>query len=263
MNNKSVILLGIGCVLLLVIGYFMLREQVPEEVVSAPPSAVIEPVQRSPESTPVESSAEPEQAASKPKLIGPALSLAASHPLLIEIAQSLSPELVQWLVGDELLRKWVILIDQIADGQLSSKWLPIQYEMPAFAVDGTKDLATAAESNAARAEPLINAITDINPELLVAYYRLWQPLLDEAYAELGKPGKFDERVVQAIRQLQTVPAMPEDGRLAAKPVMYKYLNPAVEKAPALHKWMWRLGAENQARITNYLTQVKLELYKQS
>ena len=179
------------------------------------------------------------------------------------LAQSLSPNLVQWLVSEELLRKWVILIDQIADGQISNKFLPVQYDMTPFAVIGTPQLATVDPKNFDRATKLVKAFVAIEPEVLVAYYRLWQPLLDEAYAELGKKGTFDDRVVQAIRQLQSVPAMPDDSELAAKPVMYKFIDPTIEKAPALHKWMWRMGPKNQAEIKGYLTRVKLAMYKQS
>ena len=261
MNKRSGVLLIVGCVLLLAIAFLMLREPAPEAVVIEAPVEVATPVQRE---------AEPEPEAPAPinvekelDLIGPAISIAASHPMIIEIVQSLSPNLVQWLVSEELLRKWVILIDQIADGQISNKFLPVQYEMAAFAVLGTPQLATADANNFSRANNLVKAFVAIDPEVLVAYYRLWQPLLEEAYAELGKKGSFDERVVQAIRQMQSVPAMTGPGELSAKPVMYKYIGPAMEKAPSLHKWMWRMGPKNQADIKSYLTRVKLAMYKQS
>ncbi|MDN3639756.1 DUF3014 domain-containing protein [Simiduia curdlanivorans] len=261
MNKRSGVLLVIGCVLLLVIAFLMLREPAPEVVVVEAPVEVAAPVQREVEPEPEVSV--PVKAEQELDLIGPAMSIAVSHPMIIDIVQSLSPSLVQWLVSEELLRKWVILIDQIAEGQISNKFLPVQYEMPPFAVVGTPQLATGDPKNYDRANKLVKAFVAIEPEVLVAYYRLWQPLLDEAYAELGKKGTFDERVVQAIRQLQSVPAMPEAGELAAKPVMYKFIDPTMEKAPSLHKWMWRLGPKNQAEIKGYLTRVKLAMYKQS
>jgi hypothetical protein len=265
MSGRQSFLLVIGVILLVVIGYFLLRDAPRSEPEQSTQVVPVQPVPVARE-TAVPEAPEPEPAIpteKRPALIGPAASIALSQPLLIDILNNLSPDLVQWMVSEELLRKWVILIDQIADGSLTTKHLPLTYEMAPFAVEGNKDLARVAPANYARAKPLIKAVTRIKPETLVAYYRLWQPLLEEAYAELGKGGTFDDRVLQAIRQLQSVPPMPAQGDIQARPVMYKYIDPKLEKAPALHKWMWRLGPQNQSDIKTYLTQVKLALYRQS
>ena len=113
MNKRSGVLLIVGCVLLLAIAFLMLREPAPEAVVIEAPVEVATPVQR--EAEPEPEAPAPIKVEKELDLIGPAISIAASHPMIIEIVQSLSPNLVQWLVSEELLRKWVILIDQIAD----------------------------------------------------------------------------------------------------------------------------------------------------
>ncbi|UTA46326.1 DUF3014 domain-containing protein [Simiduia sp. 21SJ11W-1] len=266
MSRQQGVLLVVAVGLIAAIGYFLLRDQ-PEthETVAVPVQPA--PIERMPEPA-AQAQEAPDPAAQKqieqkPKLLPVAPSINESHEYIVAVVNSLSPSLTQWLVSEELLRKWVILIDQIADGSLSQKHLPVSYEMAPFAIEGNAKSAAIARENYARATPLVKAFTQIKPEVLVAYYRHWQPLLDKAYAELGKSGTFEERVMQAIRQMQSVPQAPQDAEIHASPVMYKYVDPAFEKAPALHKWMWRLGPENQSNIKSYLTQVKLALYRQA
>lgn len=266
MNRSQSILLVVGLVLLAGIGYILLSDEPkPSQVEAEPvaPSPIERELRPEPEAIPEPTTEDTEPVEPEPQLLPVAESIDGSHEYIVAVLNHLSPSLTQWMVSEELLRKWVILIDQIADGHLSNKHLPLAYEMAPFAVQGNEKSARIAPENYARAKPLVNAVTQIKPEVLVAYYRHWQPLLDKAYAELGKGGSFDDRVMQAIRQLQSVPAAPRDAELQVKPVMYKYVDPAFEKAPALHKWMWRLGPENQSTIKSYLTQVKLALYRQA
>lgn len=264
MNKKALVSIVVGLVLLAGVLFVLLQpEKETTQVVAAPELVMPEPVAREePEPAPVAEPAKPAPSPT-PTLITPPDTLADSDTVWLKVISSAAPALMQWAVDAEHIRKWVILVDQVADGDVSNKHLPLNYPMAPFAVTGTKDAAQASPENHGRADALINAIVAIKPETLVRYYRLWQPLLEDAYQELGKPGTFDDRVVQAIRQLQSVPPGPQDAQLAMKPVMYKYLDPKFEKAPALHKWMWRLGPDNQSRIKQYLTEVKLALYRQS
>ncbi|AFU97920.1 DUF3014 domain-containing protein [Simiduia agarivorans] len=264
MNKKALVSIGVGLVLLAGVLFVLLRPaKEATQAVPVPEAVAPEPVVReAPEPVPVQKPVEPAPVPS-PALIAPPDALADSDAVWQQVVAEVAPALVQWMVDAEHIRKWVILVDQIADGDVSNKHLPINYPMAPFAITGNKDAAVASAENYARANALINAVTKIKPETMVRYYRLWQPLFEDAYQELGKPGTFDDRVVQAIRQLQSVPPGPVDAQLAMKPVMYKYIDPKFEKAPALHKWMWRLGPDNQSRIKQYLTEVKLALYRQS
>ncbi|MBB3168225.1 DUF3014 domain-containing protein [Simiduia aestuariiviva] len=264
MSGRQSVLWVVGVCLLAAIGYVLLRDEPDLQPAVTVPVAPVK-VEREIQPEPPTQSPVPAEAldrSSKPKLIPAAVSIDASHEVIVAVLNNVSPTLIQWMVSEELLRKWVILIDQIADGTLSTKHLPIAYEMAPFAINGTKELAQISPENYSRATPLVAAFTKIEPEILVAYYRLWQPLLEKAYGELGKGGNFDDRVMQALRQLQSVPVAPLNADIQARPVMYKYVEPSLEKAPALHKWMWRLGPKNQSDIKSYLTQVKLALYRQ-
>lgn len=261
MKNQHAVMLGIGLILLLVLGYFLFPSAPEPE-----PAVVVAPIVKAQEEwEPVQREQEPADTKTvvpKRELLPVASSIAASQSAIVKVVGQLSPKLVQWLVSDEQLRKWVILIDQLADGDLSPKFPPVAYPMANFEVLGSKDDARISPKNYTRATALVKSVTAIDPELLVAYYRQWQPLLEKAYAELGKSGKFEDRVVLAIRNVQAVPAAPIGAQLIARPVMYKFVDAKFEKAPNLHKWMWRLGPNNQAEIKAYLTKVKLALYKQ-
>src|SRR5690606_21065593 len=56
-------------------------------------------------------------------------------------ANELSPTLLKWLLPAEQIRKWVALVDQLADGRLPTKNLPLLFPMPAFDTIRTDDAA--------------------------------------------------------------------------------------------------------------------------
>lgn len=262
MNKNTMAVAGL-VLLALVAGAWYLGSQQTQPIQTQPVAVTPEPSAPRP-TTVVERSPEParDAAESEPALLAPPASIDDSLPVIQQLVASLSPDLLDWLVDEELLRKFVILVDQLADGDLSRKHLPLDYPMPAFAILGDKDNARTDPQNFHRAKPLIAAVLALEPALLVTHYRRWQPLLNQAYSELGKPGKFDDRLMLAIRNLQQIPPAPLNAALVARPVVYKYQDPKREDASALHKWMWRLGADNQARINDYLTQLKVALYQQ-
>lgn len=174
-----------------------------------------------------------------------------------DAATALSPALSEYLSGDHQIRKWILMIDLLADGQLPNANLPFTFKMNKFAVKTNADeTVTFDESNYARVTPFIDAFTSIPPSALAKHYHSWKPLLEQAYAELGKPDTLDSRtraVIARILAVQTLTTTPE---LKRPSVYYTFADPELEKADALSKFMWRLGPENQKTIQDYVRQLQ-------
>lgn len=167
-------------------------------------------------------------------------------------AHGLAPALVQWLTPAEQLRKWVALVDAVADGKLPEQNLPLKYPLPNFATVARGDDVYANPANFERADALIETLTAIPPRRLADYYHAYGPLLERAYAELGRGGSFDARLELAIRKVREVKPLAGGARLARPQFYYTYADPALEASSDVAKLMWRLGPANQQRLQSYL-----------
>lgn len=163
-----------------------------------------------------------------------------------------APKLVQWFTPEEQIRKWVTLVNQVAEGKLPDKNRPFDYAMPAYKALQKGDNLRPDPANYRRTEQLINAITEIPVERLVHYYHAWKPALDNAYAELGGGNGFDKRLRLAIRRVIATRPLPPDMDLVRPVVYYKYADPQLEQANDIEKLTWRLGPENTKHLQEYL-----------
>jgi hypothetical protein len=171
----------------------------------------------------------------------------------------LAPAMASWLIPEEQVRKWVLTVDLMAEGKLPRRYRPLNYPMAAFKVDEKAGALVSDPLNYERANILLDQVLAIEPARLASYYRQWQPLLDEAYRELGKPGTFDQRLRMAIKQVLAVKPRGEQASLKRPGVFYQYADPELEKSPELDRLLWRLGDDNTQRLQAYLQKLNTEL----
>jgi hypothetical protein len=168
-------------------------------------------------------------------------------------------QLTQWLTPDEQLRRWVVLIDQLADGKLPLKNRPLNYPMAAFKTQRANEKLVLDPANYARADLLTQIFTAIPIEHLADYYHAWRPVLDKAYSEIGGSGGFDKRLRTAIKRVEKVQPLKVHAELIRPVTYYKYADPTLESASDVEKLMWRLGPENSKRVQDYLRRLEPEL----
>lgn len=170
-----------------------------------------------------------------------------------------APPLLQWLIPGDQIRKWVMLIDQIANGELPKDYLPLNYSMMPFKATQDDEKWIVDPSNYARANTLIDIIAAIPPPRVAPYYRAWYPLLDKAYRELGRGDGFDKRLRMAIDRVLAVKSLSVQPKLIRPGVYYQYADPQYENASAVEKLMWRLGPDNTERLQEFLRRLRLAL----
>lgn len=167
-------------------------------------------------------------------------------------ANELSPTLLKWLLPSEQIRKWVALIDQLADGKLPTKNLPLLFPMPAFDTIRVDDADRMNPTNFTRANFLIETVTAIDQQKLADYYRAWRPILETAYKELGGDSTFHSRLLLALQNVIEAPPPPADARLERPKIFYVYADPVLEKNTGVTKLLWRLGPDNQRKLQDFL-----------
>lgn len=173
-----------------------------------------------------------------------------------EAVKQLSPTLASTLSPQHQIRKWVALVDQMARYRLPNKHLPINYEKEPFLVIKTERGMENDPGNFRRWEPLINAVTSLNPKKVAIYYKKWSPFLESSYNELGNPQSFDNQLRTTIEHLLIVEPIPADAELRRPKVFYQYADPVLENADPLSKWLWRLGPDNMKALQNWLRELQ-------
>ena len=238
--------------------------------ISEPESEAPEPVE--PVVTIVEEpTAAPQQLAETSVSIEPTATQPVLPPLpsLNESDKALSADLLalNWKAGlaalfnrEEMIRHFVVTVDNVAQGQLVAGQPVLINPASAFQVTEiaeSRDQVTS--SNAQRYEPYIQLLESVPARQLLALKQRYQPLLDEAFAELGYPDlTFDQRLQQAIAVLLATPSAIPNAELIRPSVMYTYADEKLEALPEAQKQVLRLSPEQQQRF-----KALLEKYQQA
>jgi len=174
----------------------------------------------------------------------PAVPLAASDAAVREFALALSvdPEFAKWLLTKDLIRKFVVSVDNVANG-LSPK-PHIDFYEPAgdFRVARTKTGTFVDPASYARYAAVVGIIQSLDATAAARLYRAVDPLIQEAYNELGYPGvDFDDTLVRAMGELLETPVVDGPVRLEQKVLSYAMTDPALEGLSPAQKQILRLG----------------------
>ncbi|HSB97763.1 MAG TPA: DUF3014 domain-containing protein [Spongiibacteraceae bacterium] len=255
MNWKIIVIALVAVIGVGVWGWYLQREAPVTESVELAPSGVT-PAAVAPSA---KSSAVAAPSTERQPLLAVPNSLEDSDGLVRAAVSDFAAQLTQWLTPEEQLRKWVLLVDQIADGKLPLKNRPLSYPMATFMTQRKDEKLFLDEANYARADLLITVITAIPIEHLADYYHAWRPLLDKAYGEIGGSGGFDKRLRTAIKRVLKVQALPTQPELIRPIVYYKYADVNLEAASDIEKLMWRLGPQNAKQVQDYLRKLEPEL----
>lgn len=163
------------------------------------------------------------------------------------------------LVNDALLRKFVVLVDNIARGKLAPRYNPLNAPPGTFTVIGSGRLLADTRSFK-RYDPYADALAAMDPGLLVNLYWRYYPLLQQAYVDLGYPrAQFHPRMLAALDMLIAAPVMPGDAELIQPKVLYQYADSSLEALPAAQKQLMRMGPDNQARVQQQLKALRAKL----
>lgn len=267
---------GLAAVALVIIGaawlLFSDPKQTAEPAPLPPPSITVErteePILRVPESQPEISEpvmlqpepVEPEPTVSEPQVVTPP---PPPLPSLDESDSEVAAALLtlNWRAGlaglfnrEEMVRNFVVTVDNVAQGQLVAGFPVLVKPAEKFKVQAiNNERFRIAADNHLRYEPYLQLMESVPVSQLLAFKKRYQPLLDEAFGELGYPNlTFDQRLLQAIEVLLQSPAATPDAELVQPAVMYTYFDPALEQLPEAQKQVLRLAPAQQQRFKTLL-----------
>jgi len=273
-NNKTTIIVGVIVVVaLLIIGWAVFRGDTPEPVVPSEEVVVEQTVtdQAPAEVMPLEQNENDflpdavvttdEFADAKPSVSSePSLpSIQTSTPALLS---ALSERRVNTrpVRSENLVADIVAFVDNLAAGGIARDSAIIKGPEARFVVDEIDNSAYMGTQSYQRYDNIVNWFVGLNTQAVVAVFKQYEPLFDEAYAEISRPGDtFIARFNRAVSVVNATPIQQGLIELNSDKIMYTYADEALESLPAAQRQMLRLGPNNMARVKAKLNEIQQAL----
>ncbi len=192
----------------------------------------------------------------------PPVELDKSDDLVRQLAKEISshPSIPVWLRSDQLIRRFVASVDNLANG-LSPR-PHIDFFIPAgdFKIIKKGNLYYADPDGYSRYNPVVDVIISLDSKQCVYVFRSLKPLFQEAYRDLGYPDQdFQETFFKAIVELLKTPVLEGDVLLERTVVSYVMADPKLEDLSEAQKHLLRMGPENVGAIQTKLREIALAL----
>lgn len=169
------------------------------------------------------------------------------------------PRAVAWLATDNLIRRFTVAVENIANGRVPTQALGPLRPTGRFAVIETDTVLRIDPRSYDRYNALAAAVDSVDPGGAARLYAILKPRIEEAYAELGRDVPFDRTLERAIVVLLRAPALEGSVSLEPKGGVFGYENPAVEGLSAAQKQLVRMGPGNVRIMQSTLRAIGLAL----
>ena len=172
---------------------------------------------------------------------------------------------------DDFVRHFVATADNLPQAQAPWRVWPTQRTPQRFEVSGEGETQVIAPANAGRYTAFVAFADSVDSAKAVAVYARFYPLFQQAYEELGYPGKyFNDRLVAVIDHLLQAPE--PQGPLQVKltevkgsvPLsrpwtQYEFADAQLEALSSGQKLLVRMGPENERRLKAKLRTLRVQL----
>jgi hypothetical protein len=207
---------------------------------------------------PAQSVAEPETE-TKP-IVKPLPALNESDTVVVtKIDEYFSDPVMSLMVTDDVIRRGVVFIDNIAQGKVAKKHAPVIKPEESFSVT-EGDILTIDPNSYERYTPYVKVFTSMSAAQAVRLYEEYKPLINSAYTEIGYgDDEFNQTLTDAIDLLLDTPEPQGDLPLLRNSVTYQYAFSEWEQLPAAQKQLLRMGPENMKKVKAALRNIKAQL----
>ena len=252
MNTKRWQIVAIIAVVLIgaLVTYYVTRAP-------APPPLTVETIDESDEAIDTETETEEE-------IQLPALS--ESDAFVRELVAMLSahPTLAAWLATEELIRTFVVAVENMAQGDTPSRHLSLLAPRESFRISGDSTRLIIDPDGYARYDLLVDAFNSLDVVGCGELYRLLKPLLVEAYRDLGYPeGDFDAAMSRAIEYVMRTPIITREIPLLSRTVAYEFADETLAALAPVQQQALRMGPRNLRLVQRKLGELTTALGLQS
>lgn len=164
------------------------------------------------------------------------------------------------MVEQDLVRHFVVFVDNIAQGELARKVSPMKAPNRVFTVSEITNKTYLNPDSYHRYDLYADLVNGLDEEQLAKTYQELTPLLGEAFEELGYGDmSFNDRMVEAIDVMLDAPIIDSPIELDGVSVNYQFVDPQLEALPNAQKLLIRMGPENSKKVKAALRKLKKHL----
>jgi hypothetical protein len=167
---------------------------------------------------------------------------------------SSNPLVAAWLGTRNLIRNFVVVVENISHGMNPSRHLMVLRPMGPFRVMTRGSQVVIDPRSYDRFSRIEEAAVSIDARTAGRLYQSFKPLLQTAYDELGNQEPIDRAVERAIIALLQVPAIDGDIRVeqTGEGIGYEYADDKLEALTGAQKQLLRMGAKHIRIIQSQL-----------
>lgn len=233
---------GVGAVVILAIaGYFVFGPESDE----TPPRVTVVDERPPPTAPPPAPPPQPEEALDLPPLD-------ESDSFIRELAAALAgrPGWIAWLATDNLIRTFVVVVDNVAEGNNPARHLPFMKTAQRFEAEEADGGLRIAETSFRRYDGLTAIVAALDAGGSAELYAQLLPLMEEAYADLGAPPdvSFHDTFQRAVVRVLETPVVEGRPAVAPRGAFFAYTDPALEDLSPAAKQLMGVGPENLRTI---------------
>jgi hypothetical protein len=176
---------------------------------------------------------------------------------VLEVSSALEP----WVIADELIKKYLIIVNDFAQGLHPHKHFNFLSPGKPFRVNKDVNGIYIAKQSYQRYDQLAAAVDAIDINKAVGMFKLFRPLLQQVFVEFGyaEDYQLEDIFKKAAANIIQAPVIVENVRLIRPAVYYKYADQKLEALNPVQKQMLRMGPEN-TRIIQAKLRLLLEAF---
>jgi hypothetical protein len=200
---------------------------------------------------------------------GAAVTEPAPATLESALASLFGRELLSTLLqSDDFARRVVVTVDNLGREKAPARLWPLQPPAGRFSTRKQGETEVIAADNFVRYARHMEIIERVDLRQVLTLYKHFYPQFQQAYEELGYPGRnFNDRVVEVIDLLLAapVPSEPVSVRLPViqgpiqppRPwLLYEFADPQQQAMAAGPQLLMRMGPDNQRRLKARLGELR-------
>lgn len=220
------------------------------------PDAAITPLA----ATPVEAAPTPTVTPIASRTPLPALDQSDAFVRALVEALSSRPAWATWLATEGLARRFVVVVDNVAEGVAPTKHVTVLRPKEAFQATGRKGSLVVDPASYRRYDGVAEVFASLDTKGTAEAYRRLRPLLIEAYKDLGYPDRdFDVTLAAAIDRLLATPVPRGEVELRQAVKGYKLADPGLQSLAAAQRQFLRMGPDNMEKVQKKLRELREEI----
>jgi len=161
-------------------------------------------------------------------------------------AVSVNADYRAWLRRGDVLNRWVLVTDNLAEGVSPRRALEFLAPARPFTVVKRGAVTVVAPESFGRYDAFGDAVASVDPAAFAAAYRALHDVLEAAWRALGYPGgSIDDVAARALARLARAPVVEGELKVEpAGPVVHVLADPKLEALGAVEKHLLRMGPRN-------------------